>query len=389
MIRREFALRIAAIFPAFARGSNRDASTAAHQPSFPLPYSDADTADGPLFEIVNERKELYGTGIQGKGFFGIVGNALKFSGGMGVGGISEGRGSAGVDGRSEDGLGVYGRGKTGVQGVSSNRDGFGVEGQYVAARGDYTLFKGAREGGFVTHGMLGTPVNGVEGISDALDGKGIAGKAEKGKSAAAVYGQSVTGFAGFFRGRVTITESLLVKDIYATKLVAAEGLIGGAGAKAFRIDHPLAPATKSLSHASIESDSMKNLYDGMATLDSNGVAWVTLPDWFDALNADFRYQLTCIGGYAPVYIAHEIEHNRFAIAGGIPGMKVSWQVTGLRNDVYARAHPLQVEEDKQPSERGKYWSPREQGFADAAGIWYRSDEHVAGLPDRPISIARR
>jgi hypothetical protein len=49
---------------------------------------------------------------------------------------------------------------------------------------------------------------------------------------------------------------------------------------------------------------------------------------------DFRYQLTCIGGSALVYISEEIKNNRFAIAGGKQGLKVSWQVTGIRKDPY-------------------------------------------------------
>ncbi len=61
---------------------------------------------------------------------------------------------------------------------------------------------------------------------------------------------------------------------------------------------------------------------------------------------DFRYQLTCVGGYAPVYVAEEIQGNRFKIAGGKPGLKVSWQVSGVRHDTYARNHPLQVEVSK-------------------------------------------
>jgi hypothetical protein len=114
----------------------------------------------------------------------------------------------------------------------------------------------------------------------------------------------------------------------------------------FKIDHPLDPENKYLLHSFVESPDMKNIYDGNVILDENGEAWVELPDWFEALNKDFRYQLTCIGGYAPVYIGEEISDNQFKIGGGQPGMKVSWQVTGIRHDTYAEQHPLQVEEDK-------------------------------------------
>ena len=76
---------------------------------------------------------------------------------------------------------------------------------------------------------------------------------------------------------------------------------------------------------------------------------------------DFRYQLTCIGGFAPVYIATEIANHRFRIAGGSPGMKVSWQVTGIRHDAWAEAHRVQVEEQKPEAHRGRYLHPELYG----------------------------
>lgn len=128
-------------------------------------------------------------------------------------------------------------------------------------------------------------------------------------------------------------------------------------AGSFKIDDPLDPANKYLSHSFVESPDMKNIYDGTVVLNKAGQAEVALPDYFEALNKDFRYQLTCIGRSAPVYIAREIENNRFRIAGGTPRLKVSWQVTGTRNDAYARAHRIKVEEEKPSKERGKYLYP--------------------------------
>jgi hypothetical protein len=81
---------------------------------------------------------------------------------------------------------------------------------------------------------------------------------------------------------------------------------------------------------------------------------VALPLWFDALNQDLRYQLTCIGGYAPVYIAQEVQDNQFTIAGGVEGLKVSWQVTGVRQDAWAKDHRVPVEEFKPAEQRGTY-----------------------------------
>jgi len=124
-------------------------------------------------------------------------------------------------------------------------------------------------------------------------------------------------------------------------------------AGSFRIDHPLDPENKYLCHSFVESPDMMNVYNGNVTLDANGRAEVTLPGWFEALNRDFRYQLTPIGGPGPdLYIAKEIRGNRFSIAGGRPGLRVSWMVTGIRHDRYADEHRIPVEEDKPPAEKG-------------------------------------
>jgi hypothetical protein len=115
---------------------------------------------------------------------------------------------------------------------------------------------------------------------------------------------------------------------------------------------------------------MKNLYDGVVTLDGKGEAVIDLPDWFSALNRDFRYQLTPIGAPgSDLYIAEEISEananyqSHFKIAGGTSGMKVSWQVTGIRKDPYANAHPIRVEEEKSDNERGLYIHPEFFGTA--------------------------
>jgi len=81
--------------------------------------------------------------------------------------------------------------------------------------------------------------------------------------------------------------------------------------KLFRIDHPLDPANKYLSHASVESPDLKTFYDGIAELDGNGEAVVELPERFETLNKDFRYQLTGIGGFASVYIAVQQSFQNF------------------------------------------------------------------------------
>ena len=140
------------------------------------------------------------------------------------------------------------------------------------------------------------------------------------------------------------------------------------GGGSFKIDHPLDPEGKYLYHSFVESPDMMNVYNGNAVLDSMGQAWVELPEWFEALNRDFRYQLTCVGGFAPIFIAEKIAGNRFKIAGGTPGLEVSWQVTGIRQDRFANAHRIPVEEIKPVEEQGLYLHPEAWDLPEALGV---------------------
>jgi hypothetical protein len=133
------------------------------------------------------------------------------------------------------------------------------------------------------------------------------------------------------------------------------------GGGSFKIDHPLDPENKYLYHSFVESPDMMNVYNGNVVLDSRGEATVELPDYFEALNSDYRYQLTSIGRFSPVYVAEKISGNRFRIAGGRAGAEVSWQVTGIRQDAFAKAHRIQVEVEKEPELKGTYLHPVELG----------------------------
>lgn len=179
-----------------------------------------------------------------------------------------------------------------------------------------------------------------------------------------------TGYAGYFQGRVNVTGAL------------------SKGSGTFKIDHPLDPANKYLYHSFVESPDMKNIYDGVVSLDASGRAEVILPDWFEALNKDFRYQLTCMGGYAPVFVEREISGNRFSIAGGTPGMKVSWQVTGIRKDPYAEKNRVKVEENKPDHERGKYLYPEAYNLPVSMGIGYQT-QPISSTDSQQINPSRR
>ncbi|NQW42985.1 MAG: hypothetical protein HQ463_06095 [Bacteroidetes bacterium] len=126
----------------------------------------------------------------------------------------------------------------------------------------------------------------------------------------------------------------------------------------FKIDHPQDPANKYLIHSFVESPEMMNIYNGLITTDANGFALVTLPSYFQSLNIDFRYQLTILGSqFAQAIIIKKIEGNQFTIQTNLPNIEVSWQVTGVRNDAWAKANPIIPEKTKADKDKGKYLTP--------------------------------
>lgn len=199
---------------------------------------------------------------------------------------------------------------------------------------------------------------------------GIAAGSTGGGSHYGVYGQGWGGasnYGGYFLGNVSVTGNL------------------SKGGGSFKIDHPIDPENKYLYHSFVESPDMMNIYNGIILLDATGEADVNLPDYFQALNRDFRYQLTAIGQPAPgLYIAKKINGNRFRIAGGQPGMEVSWEVTGVRKDAYAEANRIPVEVDKPAEERGYFVHPEAFGKPQELGIDFRNRPTLnrAESPDR-------
>ncbi len=151
---------------------------------------------------------------------------------------------------------------------------------------------------------------------------------------------------------LTITTAATAKST----LSITGNLVKGSGS--FLIDHPLDPANKLLYHSFVESPDVKNIYDGVATLDKNGEAMIQLPSYFEALNKDFRYQIKPISAAMPgLYVKSEVKDNQFTVSGGLAGAKISWQVTGIRHDPYILAHPIIPEVDKTdttPVKKGEY-----------------------------------
>jgi hypothetical protein len=191
---------------------------------------------------------------------------------------------------------------------------------------------------------------------------GVMGTAQRGENAYGIYGTAsgaTNNYAGYFNGNVNVT-----------------GILSKGGG-AFKIDHPLDPANKYLFHSFVESPDMMNIYNGNVITDDKGFATVTLPDYFSSLNKDFRYQLTVMGQFAQAIIASEIETDRFVIQTDKPNVKVSWQVTGIRQDPYAEANRIQVEVDKSGSEQGKYLHPEVYGLSEEMGVDYEHKQYLS------------
>jgi len=100
-----------------------------------------------------------------------------------------------------------------------------------------------------------------------------------------------------------------------------------------------------------------NIYNGNATTDGQGSAVVKLPEWFETLNRDFRYQLTVMGQFAQAIVASKVANHQFTIKTDKPNVEVSWQVTGIRQDAWANAHRIPVEVEKAQADRGLYLHP--------------------------------
>jgi hypothetical protein len=343
---------------------------------------------------------VYGTSGTGVGVYaqtaaantGAV-YAYNTGGGRGVWGFSPG--GRGVEGQSTTGYGIYGNSTSsaGVVGETASASAYGVEGANTAGG---TGVKG--DGG--TNGVKGTSSagTGVWGESAAVAGFGVAGFAValsgstsgvlgsalsasgygvqglgnsggtgvRGSGATGVLGDGTTGVQGsgsnvgvYGVNTVTGTQAYIAGQCCGGYFVGS-GYFSGYLTKAgggFQIDHPLDPEHRLLNHSFVESPEMKNVYDGVVVTDADGLAVVEMPEWFEALNRDFRYQLTVIGRFAQAIVEEKVANNRFTIRTNLANVEVSWQVTGIRRDPWANANRKPAEEDKPVAEQGTYLHP--------------------------------
>lgn len=153
--------------------------------------------------------------------------------------------------------------------------------------------------------------------------------------------------------------------------------------KLFTIDHPLDPANAVLRHSTIESAEHMNLYRGKVVTDAKGYATVTVPAWFEALNKDVQHQLTVVDegdsdSWVMAKVVRKLKNGSFTIRTSGPNVEVQWLLTGARDDAYARAHPLVVEEMKPRGMRGRYLNPEEHGMPVEQGVSGESAITVGG-----------
>jgi hypothetical protein len=341
------------------------------------------TNEGTGGGVVGAANKPGGTGVFGGG--GAYGGQFFTQGspGTGVLGNSELSGT-GVEGDSLSGVGVKGAATVsgdGVHGETAAAGYSGVSGTNSASFAD-TGFGGyfvsdAKNGEGVSasgqsHGVAATSTGatgeGVSGTASGSSGIGVRGQGQffgvegeaKGNSpsSAGVVGQSLggssTALAGYFNANVKVDGTLTA------------GNLATSGMKDFRIDDPLDPANKYLIHSSVESPAAENVYNGNITTDGRGYATVRLPGYFDAENIDPRYQLTVTSSNGwSARVVKPIADNRFVIQTDKPYVTVSWQVSAIRNDPYARTQRRPAERLKAAGERGRYLYP--QGYGKGAG----------------------
>ena len=315
------------------------------------------SANGPGVSGVTANKDKYAVYGGNNATTTGSGAAMRASGGQNHGLVASTASTSAYAIRATNtNPGIYGSPGAGIRvlaGGGTDADIDGLSAGLPAAGefcGAYGVVAVANAGGKGVYGSSGSGI-GVYGSSNSFIG--VNGSSD---SYIGVYGSSTSNYGVYSNGNAAVTGNLSVVGTLSK------------GGGSFKIDHPLDPANKFLYHSFVESPDMKNVYDGIVTLDVKGEATVSLPDWFEALNRDFRYQLTAIGSFSPVYVKSKLHGGAFSIAGGTPDQEVSWLLTGIRQDAWANANRIPVEEEKSADERGLYLHPTEHGQPAAQGI---------------------
>jgi len=172
-----------------------------------------------------------------------------------------------------------------------------------------------------------------------------------------------------------------------TGKVWVNGNFTALGVKAFTMDYPLDPQNKILTHAAAESNEVINFYSGNVVTDVSGKAVVQLPEYFEAINKDFRYQLTVVGVFAQAIISKEVSNNQFEITTNQPNVKVSWEVKGVRNDLRMQKYPFEAVQEKSTEQKGKYVDPAVYNLPESMRVGADNNES-SSLIDRKPEVAK-
>ncbi|HUE01707.1 MAG TPA: hypothetical protein VMR62_19200 [Bryobacteraceae bacterium] len=295
---------------------------------------------------------------------GTQGLNLATTGGTGVQGQSNATSgyASGVYGQSASTSGV------GVSGNATATSGFaiGVQGQTTSSGGAGVFGVNNTSGGFGLDGQAGANGTALFAVTQTCNSSGCTlVNGTGGEFVTGSGGTLLLGYGGSYSNEVFSVDAS-GNGFFKGNLNVTGKVTKGSGS--FKIDHPLDPEHKYLSHSFVESPDMMDIYNGNVTTNERGVATVVLPDYFEALNGDFRYQLTVIGQFAQAIVAKEISHGRFTIKTNRPKVRVSWQVTGIRHDAYANANRIPVTEEKAAAEQGTYLHPDVFGKSENADL---------------------
>ncbi len=227
----------------------------------------------------------------------------------------------------------------------------------------FGMYASADSAGFSGYGVVAKAINGSSsgwGLHGAANNNNVYGYGVWGEA----YNNGWGNYAGYFVGDVNVSGNILMPSLIT------------------EIDHPLDPEHQILRLAGVDSPEMKTIYDGIITTDANGEAIVNMPLYVEALNGEFRYQLTVIGEFVQAIIAKKLENGRFTIRTEKPNVEVCWLLTGVRKDAFAQANPLAVELQKRQEERGHYLHPEAFGLTRERGIdALRSPKTMAPTPN--------
>jgi hypothetical protein len=254
----------------------------------------------------------------------------------------------------------------------------------LSVGGTGVVAAGGSATGIEENGGAGVLANGGTASGEAGLG-GTGGFFYGGRSApTGLGGDGVRAFAGGAGGVALVADAYNNDNTLTAAVFVGEVNVEGELDKssgAFKIDHPLDPENKYLMHSFVESPDMKNVYDGTVVTDATGYATIAMPDYFEALNRDFRYQLTVIGPqFAQAIVSSKMVANHFTIRTDHPGVEVSWQVTGIRQDAWANAHRIGNEIEKSDKEKGKFIHPELFGHPASDSV---SAAHMRGTPAPP------